>query len=88
MLYVVFSDFADGSSGNDQRYLNRVRLFGPFETGVDACRYFGSPSDFPELFPAGTTVNPNNPHDNTCWEVVDLDAPVVEVVVPVQSAGE
>jgi hypothetical protein len=67
MIYLLMMDFQNGVNGSGPP--TRVRLIGPFgkahSTGVHD--------------KINRWLNINNPHDNPCWQVVDLEEPVVSV---------
>jgi hypothetical protein len=65
-LYILKMD--NPQHPEDKGEPTRVRLIGPFET--NQARY------------AWATDLANNPHDNPCWQCVNLDTTVVPVVVP------
>lgn len=66
MIYVLKMD--NPKHPYDIEAPTRVRLIGPFETEDAAVDWARDPA--------------HNPHDNCYWQIVDLDAPVVEVVSP------
>lgn len=72
MIYVLKMD--NPRSPNDFGTPTRVRLIGPFEDK----RVAGEWADYRD----SPDANPNNPHDNPCWQIVDLETPTVEVVAP------
>lgn len=72
MIYVLKMD--NPATPDDTGMPTRVRLIGPFGSESAAGRWaeYRDPPD----------TNPNNLHDNPCWQLVDLAEPVVEVVAP------
>ena len=78
MIYVVKMD--NPKNSRDQGTPTRVRLIGPFGNARLACMW--------------ARDKKNNPHDNPCWQVVDLelapgqDFPLVEVETPYEPLRE
>ena len=66
MLYVLKMD--NPKNPRDQGTPTRVRLVGPFGDNRLACRW--------------ARDRRNNPHDNPCWQVVDLEEPTMSVEAP------
>ena len=67
MIYVVKMD--NPASSTDEGMPTRVRLIGPFANETAAAGW-------------GADVA-NNPHDNPCWQVVDLLDSAIPVISPV-----
>jgi hypothetical protein len=65
-LYILKAD--NPKSPTDTGEPTRVRLIGPFKTNRARLDWAHDPA--------------NNPHDNPCWQCVDLDEPVIPVVAP------
>jgi hypothetical protein len=72
MIYVLKMD--NPRSPTDSGCPTRVRLIGPFKHEYDGA-WWASYREPP-------LTNPNNPHDNPCWQIIDLDEPTVAVVAP------
>jgi hypothetical protein len=72
VLYVLKMD--NPKSPDDTGAPTRVRLIGPFadRKSCAALAVYREPPD----------TNPNNPHDNPCWQVVDLNDTTIPVVAP------
>lgn len=66
MIYVLKMD--NPKSPEDTGTPTRVRLIGPFLSEKLAGSWGRS--------------RQSNPHDNPCWQVVDLDAPTVPIEAP------
>ena len=71
-IYVLKMDYADPAQ--TQGGPTRVRLIGPFTTN-DAAVHWAGYREAPD-------INPNNPADNPCWQIVLLDNPTVHLEAP------